>query len=160
MRHLKINFSPIPRIVCGFFFVALGMGWSALVQHLIYDAEPRFKLGSAACKTDIPCVTITVAWQIPAYFFIAISEIFASITGFEYAFTQAPSSMKSIVMSLFLFTSAISSALGLALVPVYDDPKILWMYASLGIQAVFFGILVYFLFRNDQKVHPVEPASI
>jgi dipeptide/tripeptide permease len=40
---------------------------------------------------------------------IAFSENFASITGLEYAFTKAPTNMRSLVMSMFLFTSATSA---------------------------------------------------
>jgi dipeptide/tripeptide permease len=50
------------------------------------------------------------------YILIAISEVFASITGLEYAFTKAPKNMRSLVMSIFLFTTALSSAIGEAFV--------------------------------------------
>lgn len=40
---------------------------------------------------------------------IAISEIFASITGLEYAYNKAPARMKSVVMSVFLFMTAIGN---------------------------------------------------
>lgn len=53
------------------------------------------------------------------YILIAFSEIFASITGLEYAFTKAPKNMRSLVMSLFLFTTAFSAALGEAFVCQY-----------------------------------------
>ena len=46
------------------------------------------------------------------YILIAISEILASITGLEYAFTKAPKNMRSLVVSIFLFMSAVSSAVG------------------------------------------------
>lgn len=50
------------------------------------------------------------------YVLIALSEIFASITGLEYAFTKAPRNMRSLVMSMFLFTSAVAAAIGEAFV--------------------------------------------
>lgn len=53
------------------------------------------------------------------YILIAISEILASITGLEYAFTKAPKNMRSLVMSVFLFMSALASALGEAFVCKY-----------------------------------------
>ena len=59
---------------------------------------------------------MTVWVQTGSYVLIALSEIFASITGLEYAFTKAPKNMRSLIMSVFLFTSAISYALGQAFV--------------------------------------------
>lgn len=54
------------------------------------------------------------------YVLIAFSEILASITGLEYAFMKAPKNMRSLVMSVFLFMSAISSALGEAFVCAFS----------------------------------------
>jgi len=59
--------------------------------------------------------SLNVWIQSGSYLLIAFSEIFASITGLEYAFTKAPSNMKSLVMAMFLFTSAVASAIGEAL---------------------------------------------
>ena len=56
--------------------------------------------------------SLNVWIQSGSYVLIAFSEILASITGLEYAFTKAPKNMKSLVMAMFLFTSAISSAIG------------------------------------------------
>lgn len=68
---------------------------------------------------------VHVAVQTPAYMFTALSEILSSVTGLEYAFTKAPASMKSFVMALFLLTYAGGAALGIALSPVANDPKLL-----------------------------------
>jgi POT family proton-dependent oligopeptide transporter len=56
--------------------------------------------------------SLNVWIQSGSYVLIALSEILASITGLEYAFTKAPKNMRSLVMAVFLFTSAISSAIG------------------------------------------------
>lgn len=157
LRRLKINFSAVHRISCGFICVSIAMAWAAIVQNQIYSTAPHVNYVPKPCDDCQKFNDITVAWQIPTYFFIAISEIFASITGLEYAFTQAPSSMKSIVMSLFLFTSAIGSALNFTLVPVTVNPKLLWMYASLSIEAFVVGILFFIFFRNDHKIR-VQPS--
>ena len=63
----------------------------------------------------IVCVVSNESSQY-SYVLVAFSEIFASITGLEYAFTKAPKNMKSLVMAVFLFASAISSAIGEAFV--------------------------------------------
>lgn len=60
--------------------------------------------------------------------------------------------MKSFVQSLYLFTSAIGSALNEALVPATGDPAIMWMYTGVGIAAVATGAIFWFTFRHyDQQ---------
>jgi POT family proton-dependent oligopeptide transporter len=59
--------------------------------------------------------SLNVWIQSGSYILIALSEIFAAISGLEYAFTKAPKNMRSLVMAVFLFTSAVSSAIGEAL---------------------------------------------
>lgn len=151
LRRFNINFKPISRITCGFLCASLAMAWTAFVQHLIYSTGPNYTFTPPACPTCQKYNNITVAWQIPSYFLIAISEIFAAITGLEYAYMQAPASMKSIIMSFLLFTTAIGSALNFALLPVTVNPRLLWMYTSLSIVAAAVGIIFYIVFRDDQK---------
>lgn len=81
--------------------------------------------------------------QIPTYVLIAFSEIFASITGLEYAFTKAPKNMRSMVTAIFLFMSALSSALSQALVSLSADPLLVWNYGFVGVLAFFAGTLFW-----------------
>ena len=131
LRKIGIPFRPITRITLGFVFAALAMAYAAIVQHLIYSAGPCYEapLNCPAANETEPN-HVHVAVQAPSYLFVAFSEIFASITGLEYAFTKAPPSMKSFVMSIFLLQTAFGSALGIALAPTATDPKILWMYSE------------------------------
>jgi proton-dependent oligopeptide transporter, POT family len=151
LRRCNIQLSPIARITCGFVVAALGMAWTGIVQHLIYSTGPNFNYAIQPCLTCQKFNNLNVAWQIPSYFLVAISEIFAVITGLEYAFMNAPSSMKSIVMSIFYSAKAVGSALNLTLIPVNTDPKLLWMYVSLAIVTFVIGIIFFISFRNDGK---------
>ena len=45
-----------------------------------------------------------VGWQLIAYVVLTSAEIMISIVGLEFSYTQAPKHMKSLVMSLFLFS--------------------------------------------------------
>ncbi|KAI4135565.1 MAG: hypothetical protein LQ347_000566 [Umbilicaria vellea] len=149
LRKIGIPFRPISRITMGFVFASLAMAYAAIVQHLIYQAPPCYKapLNCPAANGDEPN-HIHVAVQTPAYLLIGLSEIFASITGLEYAFTKAPPSMKSFVMSMFLLTTAFGSALGIALSPTAKDPKLVWMYTGLCVATIIVAVVFWLLFRQ------------
>lgn len=53
--------------------------------------------------------TISILWMIPQYFVITAGEIMFSVTGLEFAYSQAPSSMKSVVQAAWLLTTAIGN---------------------------------------------------
>jgi len=81
--------------------------------------------------------------QTGSYVLVALSEIFASITGLEYAFTKAPTNMRSLVMSVFLFMSALSAAIGEAFVSLSADPLLVWNYGTMGVAAGIAGVLFW-----------------
>ena len=133
------------------------------MQYYIYKTNPCGKQAST-CKETSP---LNVWIQTGSYLLIAFSEIFASITGLEYAFTKAPKNMKSLVMGVFLFTSAISSAIGEAFVRksafVHDrealvndpisaalstDPLLVWNYGSMAVLALIAGVAFWFIFKE------------
>lgn len=154
LRKYGISFKPITRIFFGFMFASIAMAYAAIVQHLIYETGPCYKepLNCPASEDGTLPNDIHVAIQTPAYVFISLSEIFASITGLEYAYTKAPSSMKSFIMSMFLLTNAFGSALGIALSSTAVDPKLLWMYVGLSIATATAGVIFWFVFKNLNKV--------
>lgn len=49
-------------------------------------------------------VQLSVAWHFIPYLIITMAEVMISITGLEFAYTQAPRSMKSTIMSFWLLT--------------------------------------------------------
>lgn len=152
LRKCGIPFKPITRIFFGFMFGAAAMAYAAGVQKLIYSAGPCYDApgncdaGVQPDGTVLPN-NVHVAVQTPAYLLIGLSEIFASITGLEYAYTKAPTTMKSFIMSLFLVTTALGAALGAALSPTAVDPSLLWMYTGLSVACAIAGIL-FWLFYN------------
>lgn len=119
------------------------------------EAEAK-KNGTVSTLHLVGYADINVWVQTPAYILIAFSEIFASITGLEYgiyhlhtmkeianqvlAFTKAPANMRSLVMSMFLFTNAVSSAIAQGFTGLSTDPLLVWNYATVGIIAFVVGI--------------------
>lgn len=51
----------------------------------------------------------SVLWQIVAYFLLTVAEILVYLTGLEYAYAQAPASMKSTIMSFWLLTISLGN---------------------------------------------------
>lgn len=147
-------FRAITKIFWGFMFGAASMVYAAVLQHFIYAAGPcyEFPMSCAPEYADTPN-RIHVALQTPAYFLIGMSEILASITGLEYAYTKAPVTMKSFIMSLFLLQNAFGSALGIALSPVSKNPKMVWTYTGLAVSCFIAGWIFWFLFKhyNDKE---------
>ncbi|KAF8608890.1 PTR2-domain-containing protein [Ceratobasidium sp. AG-I] len=144
LRKLGWVVRPIQRITFGFILMALSMLYTALLQRAIYRTNP---CGKFVTDCDTPSY-LNVWLQTPAYVLIAAGEIFASITGLEYAFTKAPLRMKSLVMAAFLFTTAISNAISEALVPVSTDPYLVWNYGGCGIAAFVAGVAFWLCFRH------------
>ncbi|KAF2198123.1 di/tri peptide transporter 2 [Delitschia confertaspora ATCC 74209] len=158
LRKARINLPPINRIVIGFWVASLAMVYAAVIQYYIYKAGPCFD--HPLCEASIDPVTkkaagnkIHIAAQTGAYMLIGISEIFASVTGLEYAYTKAPPNMKSFVQSLYLLTNAFGSAISEALNPVLYDPAFQWLYVGLACSSFVAGGLVWILFHhlNDEE---------
>ncbi|KAI8969250.1 POT family-domain-containing protein [Mycotypha africana] len=141
LRRLKINFAIQKRITAGFIFGALAMVYAAVVQHYIY-IDPLF--AESGGRTS----HVSVFLQIPCYFLIAFSEIFASISSNEYAYTHAPKSMKSLVSALSLWPSCVAALISLAISPSSHDPNMVWVYTGVAVAAFITGIIYYWMFRS------------
>jgi len=154
LRKMKINFTPIKKITWGFYTGALAMVWAAVIQAYIYKKSEcgKYAAGTLA-DGETPCapVDINVWAQTGSYILIAISEILASITGLEYAFSKAPKNMRSLVMSVFLFQSALSAAIGEAFVSLSADPLLVWNYGVMGVLSAIGGTIFWFQFRGLDK---------
>jgi dipeptide/tripeptide permease len=52
---------------------------------------------------------VHVMWQLPQYFLLSCGEILISISGLEFAYSQAPKEMKSVLQSVWLMTTALGN---------------------------------------------------
>ena len=75
-----------------------------------------------------------IIWQCVAYVVLTAAEVLVSITCLEFAYTQAPPKMKSLIMSLFLASVALGNLLVFAInavvatfSPVNDAGEPLWL---------------------------------
>jgi proton-dependent oligopeptide transporter, POT family len=153
LRKAGIKFTPIKKITLGFLTGTAAMIWAAVVQNYIYTHNPCGKHPSEGLPDGSDCAPATISiWvQSGSYILIAISEILASITSLEYAFTKAPKNMRSMVQAFALFMTAIANAIGEALIALSTDPLLVWNYAAFGIIAFVAGILFWISHRHLDK---------
>jgi POT family proton-dependent oligopeptide transporter len=81
--------TPLRKIGIGLFITALSFVVIVMIQGWI-DAGQK----------------PSINWQLLAYVILTLGEAMVSITGLEFSYTQAPNSMKSSVMALWLLTVA------------------------------------------------------
>lgn len=124
-------------------------------------------LVTAWCEAQIQLGhTPHIGWQLLAYFLMTLAEVLLVITCMEFSYTQAPKSMKSLVMALFylsisagnLFTALVNQVIQ------YPDGTTMLVGASyhlffagfMGLVALIFAI--YMRFYNEQ--HVIQEESV
>ncbi|GAB3926304.1 POT family MFS transporter [Mucilaginibacter myungsuensis] len=121
-RKIGINPTPLRRIGTGLALTGLSFVIIAFVQgNVDKGAHP------------------SVWWQIFAYVILSAGEVMVSITGLEYAYTQAPKSMKSTMGAIWLLTVAAGN---------YFDVIVNGSIASGGYFSKFVGADFYWLFAG------------
>ena len=61
---------------------------------------------------------VNILWLIPQYVILTVGEVMNSATGLEFAYTQAPPSMKSVVQAFWLLTTCIGNLIDVFLVEI------------------------------------------
>jgi proton-dependent oligopeptide transporter, POT family len=146
LRKARINFTPIKRIALGFALASLAMVAACVTQVYIYRLSP---CGTHASDPDCEGPAPINVWvQTLPYVLIGFSEICASITGLEYAFTKAPYNMRSFVMSINLLMNAFSSAIAQGLVALSADPLLVWNYGVVAVLSAIGGVAFWFNFKD------------
>ncbi len=87
MDKIGYKSTPIRRMTLGMFVAAVSFALVGLIQIYLDNG-----------------VKLNVMWQFFPYLVITMAEVMVSITGLEFAYTQAPRSMKSSIMSIWLLT--------------------------------------------------------
>ena len=86
LKVLRIE-RPLHKIALGGVFAAMAFVLSMIVQLKMDELKPE---------------ELSILWQIPQYIVITFGEVMFSVTGLEFAFTQAPTSLKSVIQAVWL----------------------------------------------------------
>ena len=128
-RHC-ITLTPLRKMTVGMFVASAAFVTVALLQMWIDN-------------TARESAKVSVLWQFFPYLIMTQSEIMISITGLEFAYTQAPPRMKSTIMGFWLLTVALGNKLVAVITRVSDMElnHLFWLFAGLmALAAILFGI--------------------
>jgi proton-dependent oligopeptide transporter, POT family len=97
-------------------------------------------------------IQLNVGWQFIPYFILTAAEIMVSVTGLEFAYTQAPKSMKSTIMSLWLLNFFIGNLLTawISKINVFQGDMYFYFFAGLvlAVSFIFMWIAKNYKMRN------------
>lgn len=152
LRNRGFRLGPITRITTGFIIVIIGFIYVTVLQKVLYNTGPYYDFTNVPSDVKIPVNDLSVWWQMPPYAIIAISEIFSSATGLEFAYKQAAPELKSIVMSLFLLTNCGGSLIGMLLAIWSKDPYFVTIFAVQTSVLAVITVIFWYLFKKYDDV--------
>jgi POT family proton-dependent oligopeptide transporter len=119
----RMGWRPLPlrRMTVGMFLPAVSFVICGLVQAQMDRGQ-----------------SMSILWQLASYAVLEVGEILLSATGLEFAFSQAPARLKSMVMSIYLM----SIAAGHFLVAVFTQLNQHWVKASGPSQFYFYAAIM------------------
>jgi proton-dependent oligopeptide transporter, POT family len=147
-RLLRVT--ALRKILLGFFVAAAAFAIVAL-------AEIRIQAGARP----------SIGWQLAAYLILTCAEVMVSITCLEFAYTQAPRKMKSLIMSLFLMSVAVGNAFTAGVNRVIQrpdgssrlsGPSYFWFFTGVMLATAVLFIVVVAFYRERTYVQEEQPA--
>lgn len=100
-----VEVTPLRKIGTGFFVTAISFIIVAKCEALIQAGQ-----------------TPSIMWQFWAYVIITGGEVLISITALEFSYTQAPNSMKSVIMGFFLLSVSLGNIIVAMVNKVIQNP--------------------------------------
>jgi proton-dependent oligopeptide transporter, POT family len=129
LRRLRVDLTALRRMGAG---IALtGVAWVAAgaIQLAIDD-------GGA----------VAITWQVLPYAFLTLGEVLVSATGLEFAYSQAPASMKGVIMAFWLLAVTVGNLWVLLANASVRHPAVIARIASTGLSETAFLMFFFALF--------------
>jgi POT family proton-dependent oligopeptide transporter len=137
VEALGARVTPLRKMTVGMFLAVTSFVAAGLVERALSSGAP-----------------LHVAWQLPQYLLVTSSEVLVSITALEFAYTQAPRSLKSTVMSIWMLTTAVGNLLTATVSRVnrFQGPAFFWFFAALMLGAALLFAAVARAYRPVEGV--------
>ncbi|PRP89054.1 hypothetical protein PROFUN_02332 [Planoprotostelium fungivorum] len=138
-RKRGYNILPLRRMVYGMVLTAITFGMAGFLQIAVD--------GSEGVKS------VSMAWQLLQYVVLTAGEVLVSISSLEFAYSQAPNTMKSVVMSIQLLTVSLGNIF-VAFVAEFSPLSLRNEFFFYSILMVFFTIVFMLLTRKYAYIEP------
>jgi POT family proton-dependent oligopeptide transporter len=139
LERRGVRLTPLRKMTAGMFLTAASFGVAAILQTFV-DAGG----------------TPNVLWQFPQYLLLTTGEVLVSVTGLEFAYTQAPRALRSTIMSIWFLAVAVGNLITAVLSKMVrlEGAWNFWLYAGLMVLAAF-------AFREvARRYRPWNPAAV
>jgi len=140
----KIPLRPLQRMAIGMLLTSASFVVAAFVQ-LSLDAGDK----------------LHVLYQLPQYGLLTCGEVMVSITGLEFAYTQAPKSMKSLLMASWLLTVAVGNlfVVIVAKINYFDQWLEFLFFAGMMLLAMILFIVISQFYKYTQDSERQKASS-
>jgi len=129
MKRMGYEPTPLRRMTIGMVMASAAFVAVALVQMAMEDAPEGEQ--------------VHVGWQLLPYLIVTLAEVMVSITGLEFAYTQAPKRMKSVIMGFWLLNVTLGDLLVVFVTRIRFDSQVtfFWVFAVLMlVSGLLFGL--------------------
>jgi len=138
-RKRGYNVLPLRRMVYGMILTAITFVIAGFLQMAIESGDEKVK--------------VSMMWQLLQYVILTSGEVLVSISSLEFAYSQAPNTMKSVVMSILLLSTALGNIF-VALVAEFVPFSLRTEFFFYSVLMAFFTIIFILITRNYKYVDP------
>jgi proton-dependent oligopeptide transporter, POT family len=97
---------------------------------------------------------VSIWWQVIPYGIITTAEVLVSVTGLEFAYTQAPKRMKSTIMGFWLLTVSLGNVVVVLISMIEGLSTIMffWMFSGMTLVAAFIFLITAYFYKYQDYV--------
>ena len=129
--------------------------WPLLKRWFNYEPTSLARMGAGIFLSGLAWVVIgflqvavergpvSIAWQMLPYVFLTLGEVLVSATGLEFAYSQAPPSMKGTIMSFFYLSVTIGNLWVLLVNASVKSPAVTARMVQAGVSVTAFQMFFF-----------------